>query len=676
MRVGVDIGGTFTDLVLSENGQLAIHKLPSTPHNPAQAMLAGIEAIAGGRLGELAQVAHGSTVATNAILERKGARTAFITTQGFRDILFIGRQNRPVLYALQPQLPPPLIPRELCFEVPERLDHRGQVLIPLDRAALDSVLDAAAAQDVESIAVCLLYSYINPAHEHAVRQRIVERGLLEAWQVALSCEVLPEFREYERASTVALEAYVRPLMGRYTGELMTHLPEGAGLRVMKSDGGVMSAARVRQYAIQTALSGPAAGVMGAYHVARLAGFDQVITLDMGGTSTDVAICPGEPVRRAQSEIDGLPLRVRLLDIETIGAGGGSIARVDAGGVLRVGPASAGAEPGPACYGRGGIQATVSDANAVLGRLDAEHFLGGGMELNLKAARKAVKSVADTLNLTVEAAARGIIDVANANIDRALRRVSVARGYDPRDFTLVVFGGAGGLHACAVARQLEIPRVLVPRYPGVLCAFGLLVADVVLDYTRAILAPVTAQLIEHIAFILEEMVTQARDDLAAEKVERRRRTYVASVDMRYAGQAFELNVPFTGEDDLAAVFHAAHERAYGHSLPDRTVEVVNVRLRALGQVSHPELQAENGDGDDEDFAGASYAVPGEARLGEKKAPDGTGITLYDRALLPPGARFGGPALVFQLDSTTYVQPGWSAHVDHYRNLILEWMEEGR
>lgn len=675
MRVGVDIGGTFTDLVLSENGQLTIHKLPSTPHNPAQAMLAGVQAITSGRLDALAHVAHGSTVATNAILERKGARTAFITTQGFRDILFIGRQNRPVLYALQPQLPPPLIPRDLCFEVPERLDYRGQVITALDQAALDAVLDAIAAQGVESIAVCLLYSYINPAHEQAIRQRIVERGLLEAWQVALSCEVLPEFREYERASTVALEAYVRPLMGRYTGDLVAQLPESAGLRVMKSDGGVMSAARVRHHAIQTALSGPAAGVMGAYYVARLAGFDQVITLDMGGTSTDVAICPGEPVRRAQSEIDGLPLRVRLLDIETIGAGGGSIARVDAGGVLRVGPTSAGADPGPACYGRGGADATVSDANAVLGRLDAEHFLGGDMELDLKAARKAVKRVADTLNLTVEAAARGIIDVANANIDRALRRVSVARGYDPRDFTLVVFGGAGGLHACAVARQLEIPRVLVPRYPGVLCAFGLLVADVVLDYTRAILAPVTAQLIEQLAFILEEMVTQARDDLATEKVERKRRTYVASVDMRYAGQAFELNVPFTGDDDLAAVFHAAHERAYGHSLPDRTVEVVNVRLRAVGQVSQPELQAEDSDGDDEDFAGASYAVPGEARLGEKNAPDGGSITLYDRALLPPGARFRGPALVFQLDSTTYVQPGWSAYVDRFRNLILEWMEDG-
>ena len=491
MLVGVDIGGTFTDLVLSVDGSLRIHKLLSTPHDPARAMLAGLEAVsAGGNLSAITRVSHGSTVATNGILERKGARTALITTQGFRDILAIGRQNRPALYALQPQLPPPLIPRRWCYEVPERLDHAGRVVTPLNVAALDRVLDDIARQEIESVAVCFLYSYVNPAHERAVRARILERGVLAEWQVALSSDVLPEFREYERASTVALEAYVRPVVSRYLRRLEEGLPETCSLRIMKSDGGVMSARRARRRAIHTALSGPAAGVIGGFYLAQRAGYDHVITLDMGGTSTDVALCPGEPVRRAESEIDGLPLRTRLLDIETIGAGGGSIARLDEGGALRVGPESAGADPGPICYGRGGRQVTVTDANAILGRLDPDHFLGGAMRLHLEPARAALEALAREMNITPEAAALGVVDVANVNIDRALRRVSVARGHDPRDFTLLPFGGAGPMHACAVAARLETPRVLIPRYPGVLCAFGLLMADVVLETGRSVLGRVT------------------------------------------------------------------------------------------------------------------------------------------------------------------------------------------
>lgn len=676
MRVGVDIGGTFTDLVLINHaGDLVIHKLPSTPHNPAEAMLAGLLAITGDQPERLERVAHGSTVATNAILERKGAKTALITTRGFRDVLFIGRQNRPDLYALHPQMPPPLIPRSLCYEVPERLDHHGAVLVPLDTAALDAVLDEIAAQGVESVAVCLLYSYINPAHEQAIRDRLVERGILDAAHVALSCEVLPEFREYERASTVALEAYVRPVMGRYIAQLESQLPSKTGLRVMKSDGGVVSARRIHRQAIHTALSGPAAGVIGAFYVAHLAGYTNVITLDIGGTSTDVAICPGEPVYRPQSEIDNLPLRIRLLDIETIGAGGGSIARIDAGGALRVGPESAGAVPGPACYARGGTQATVSDANAVLGRLDETHFLGGQMALDLYAARLSVDVLAGQLALSTEAAAQGIIDIANANIDRALRRVSVARGYDPRHFTLVAFGGAGGLHACAVADALQIPRVLIPRYPGVLCALGLLVADVVIDYSRPMMQPVTESTLREIAPMIEEMIAQGKAALVAEGIPRRSRQYLATMDMRYQGQAYELNVPLTATTDLREAFHETHHRTYGHALPGRVVECVNLRVRALGLVDRDVLSPEQPPDNDNDlnggeFAGAVYAVPGDAKLGEKDAPDGTRLSLFDRDLLPPGARFPGAALVFQLDSTLYVPPGWSARVDPYRNLILE------
>jgi N-methylhydantoinase A len=616
-------------------------------------------------------------VATNAILERKGARTVLITTQGFRDILAIGRQNRPVLYTLHPQLPPPLIPREWCYEIPERLDYTGAVLTPLDTEVLDKVLDDIAAQGIESVAVCFLYSYVNPAHEQAVRERILERGLLQEWQIALSCEVLPEFREYERASTVALDAYVRPVMSRYLQQLENSLPETANLRIMKSDGGVISARHARQQAIQTALSGPAAGMIGAFHVAKLAGYDHIITLDIGGTSTDVALCPGAPIRRPASEIDGLPLRIRLLDIETIGAGGGSIARLDAGGALRVGPESAGADPGPIIYGRGGQQITVSDANAVLGRLDAEHFLGGRMSLDVDAARIEIEQLAGQMSLSVEAAAQGIINVANVNIDRALRRVSVARGYDPRDFTLVAFGGAGPLHACEVAERLEIPRVFVPRYPGVLCALGLLAADVALDYSRSVLGVVKEDTQEQLQVYLEAMISQARGELAREGIDEHDMMFNGLVDMRYQGQAYELTIPLTpppnplpefregeknGTRGLVEHFHEAHEKTYGHALPGRMVEVVNLRLQAVGMVEKPVLEAESiGD------VGTRHAV---SALGQKTTLNGETMALYDRESLPPGACFDGPALAFQLDSTVYVAPGWLARVDGWRNLVLE------
>jgi N-methylhydantoinase A len=648
MFAGVDIGGTFTDLVLSVDGTLKIHKLLSTPGNPAEAMLNGLTAV--GAL-DGARVSHGSTVATNAILERKGARTALITTRGFRDILAIGRQNRPVLYALQPQLAPPLIPTKWCYEVPERLDHTGAELMPLDMDVLDAVLDQMALERIESVAVCFLYSYVNPAHEWAVRDRILERGVLQAWQISLSSEVLPQFREYERASTVALDAYVRPVMSRYLSKLEEALPKKSRLLVMKSDGGVVSAVTAREQAVQTALSGPAAGVIGAFHIAQLAGFDHIITFDMGGTSTDVALCPGFPARRSDAEIDGLPLRIRVIDIETIGAGGGSIARLDSGGALRVGPESAGADPGPIVYGRGGQQITVSDANALLGRLDPDHFLGGQMALDLDSANKVMRKLAKKMNRSVEAASQGVIDVANVNIDRAVRRVSIARGYDPRNFTLMAFGGAGPLHACAVADRLEMPRVLIPRYPGVLCAFGLLVADVLRDYSQTVLQTVRNGELNGVRDLFKTLMGQARSDLRHEGIQAAAMTFVPSLDMRYVGQSFELNVPFG--DDIIGAFHAAHESRYGHAMRDRAVEVVNVRLQAVGTVEKPIIEPEP--------VGAYSDTP----LQEKN-----GLKLYDRDSLPPGSRFDGPALVFQLDSTTYIAPGWTAQVDGYRNLIME------
>jgi len=657
MQVGVDIGGTFTDLVLSNNGQLHIHKLLSSPHNPAESMLKGLDIITPGGINALTQVAHGSTVATNAILERKGADVALITTQGFRDVLFIGRQNRPVLYDLHPTLHAPLIPREQCHEVPERLNYQGDVLTPLDTDVLDKVLKNILVQQVDAIAVCFLFSYVNPIHEQQVKDRILEMGIVNhEWQVVLSSDVLPEFREYERTSTVALEAYVRPIMSGYITEIEEKLPESTSLRIMKSDGGVMRAQRVREQAINTALSGPAAGVMGAFHIAKLAGYDQIITLDMGGTSTDVALVSGQPQPRPESKIDNLPLRVRMLDIETIGAGGGSIARVDAGGALRVGPESAGATPGPVVYGNGGEHVTVSDASAVLGRLDPDYFLGGRMTLDLPAGRKAMQQLAGQIKFSEIDTAKGVIDIANVNIDRALRRVSIARGHDPRDFTLVAFGGAGPLHACEVAQGLDIPRVLIPHTPGVLCALGLLVADVAVDYSQSVMRLATRSTIAKLRAEHIGLVAHGRDELEQEGIPEDNMMFNVTLDMRYEGQAYELNIPFGR--NVIRMFHDTHEATYGHAMRNRRVEIVNVRVTGIGIVEKPTFNAT--------LAGAFEAKS----FTEKQSPLGNSIKLYKRDALQAGATFSGESLVFQLDSTTYIPDGWQARVDGYKNLILE------
>jgi N-methylhydantoinase A len=670
MLVGVDIGGTFTDLVLSGDGDLRIHKVLSTPRDPARAMILGLQDLLSGDLGRVERITHGSTVATNAILERKGARTALITTQGFRDILAIGRQNRADLYAIQPQLPSPLIARRWCYEVPERLNHDGEILMPLDMEALDVVLADIERQGIETVAVCFLYSYVNPVHEQRVRDRVLARGLVEDWRIALSSDVLPEIREYERASTVALEAYVRPLVSRYLRRLerdlhperLEGLADSLTLRIMKSDGGVMGVRRAQERAVQTALSGPAAGVIGALHLAQLAGYDDVMTLDIGGTSTDVALCPGALVRRAESEIGGLPLRTRVLDIETIGAGGGSIARFDAGGVLRVGPESAGADPGPVAYGLGGLEVTVTDAHVVLGRLHPDYFLGGEMMLRPQAARAAVHFLGRALGLTPEDTALGVVHVANSGIDRALRRVSISRGHDPRQFTLVAFGGAGPLHACPVADQLEIPRVLLPRHPGVLCALGLLMADTVLEQSRSVLEPVSEATPALLQEELNRMAVHARHKLISEGVAESAIILLGLVDARYEGQSYELTMPF--DHDLVRAFHAAHTKSYGHAMLDRAVEVVNLRLHATGLSAGPELVLEPVMAND----GAEAFVGMRRGFLEKLGP--CRLAVYERERLRPGAVFAGPALVLQMDSTAFIPPDWSARVDGYRNLVLE------
>ncbi|GIK29830.1 MAG: hydantoinase/oxoprolinase family protein [Chloroflexi bacterium] len=645
MHIGVDIGGTFTDIVVLEDGALRIHKLSSTPDDPSRGMLAGIADVTGGDMSAVESVAHGSTVATNAILERKGAQAAFLVTAGFRDLLEIGRQERPDLYALHPVIPPPLIPRERAFEVVERLDYTGDVLIPLDVDALDRVIDQLAALKVEAVAVCLLHSFVNPAHEQTVGGRL-RAAFGESFPVALSSDVLREFREYERASTTVMEAYVRPVMSRYVQALVNAIP--APLRVMRSDGGVMSAARVSTEAVQTALSGPAAGVIGALHLAKLRHIADIITLDMGGTSTDVALCPGDVQLRRDAQIDGLPLQIPMLDIETVGAGGGSIARLDAGGALRVGPESAGAQPGPVCYGRGGTLPTVTDANVVLGRIDPARFLGGQMRIDANAARHALAELGAQFGRTAEDAALGVIEVANANIERAVRRVSVARGHDPRRFALMAFGGAGGLHACEIAERLGIRRVMIPPSPGVLCALGLLLARIEVTRARSVMEPVVAgqPLVESDA-TARDAVQACIAELQKERIAPERIQHEVTAEMHYLGQAYELSVPFTADGTaLAERFHDAHRAAYGHAFSNRPCQVVTVRARGIGAIDAPEFAWQQ-------------PVPRDLDGG-----------VYERAELTPGSRFDGPALVAQLDATTYVPAGWRATVDGYGLLFLE------
>lgn len=645
MNIGVDIGGTFTDLVVLDDGALRIHKVSSTPDDPSRGMLGGIADVTGGELARLASVAHGSTVATNAILERKGAKVAFLVTAGFRDLLAIGRQDRPNLYALHPTLPPPLVPRERCLEVPERLDYEGNVLQPLDMATLDAVIARIAELEVDSAAVCLLYSFVNPAHEQAVAARIRE-ALGAAFPVALSSEVLPEFREYERASTTVMEAYVRPVMARYINKLAASLP--APLRVMRSDGGVMRAARVEREAVQTALSGPAAGVIGALHVAKLRHLANIVTLDMGGTSTDVALCAGDLTMRQDAQVDGLPLRIPMIDIETVGAGGGSIARLDAGGALHVGPESAGAQPGPASYGRGGTLPTVTDANIVLGRISPAHFLGGRMTIDAGAAHRALESLAAQMGVDAQTAARGVIEIANANIERAVRRISVARGHDPRPFTLVSFGGAGGLHACEVAERLGIRRVLIPLYPGVMCAVGLLLARIEVSRARSVMRQIdTSAQYPDLQDAADTLMAECAAELALEQIPAAQQMASVSAEMRYVGQAYELSVPFMPDGaTLAERFHAAHTAAYGHAFADRACEVVTLRARGYGGVDMPHF------------------------AWEQMQPHDLEGALFARDDLRPGARFEGPVLITQVDATTYIPEGWRVHVDGYRNLFVE------
>ena len=656
--LGVDVGGTFTDFLLWQDGELSIYKRASTSDDPSRGVLAGLDEAAFSP----EEVVHGSTVATNAVLERKGARTALITTKGFRDVLAIGRQTRLKLYDLEPRRPPPLIPDALRLEANERLDHHGNVLQQLSRRDVDALLDRLVKGGVRSLAVCFLFSFLNPAHERMVRDAARKRGIA----CSASFEVLPEHREYERTSTTVLNAYVAPVIERYLSKLSSGLKsrKAGKLRIMQSNGGSARAEIAASLAVRTVLSGPAGGVAGAFQVAASAGFDRIITFDMGGTSTDVCLCDGSIPLTSESMIDGMPLRIPTVDVHTVGAGGGSIARIDAGGALRVGPESAGADPGPACYGNGS-EPTVTDAHLVLGRLRADRFLGGRMELSIRAAERALRPIARAFGGDLGQAAASVIRVADASMERALRVTSVERGHDPRRFTLVAFGGAGPLHACQLAESLGIPRVLVPLFPGVLSAFGMAAAPITTDHVQALLAAVddSAALERKLGRVLDRLESRARRELALQGYKRHVRA-TRSLDLRYAGQSYELTVPISSAKaaTYSRAFHAAHQRRYGHSDTSRAVEVVSARVRAQAPGAPVRMQALP-----RRRAGMQAArierVP--VRFDRERQ-----TWMYERERLRAGDRLRGPALVLQLDSTTVIPPGWRGAVDRLGNLVLE------
>lgn len=661
--IAVDVGGTFTDFVVAQGGSLRIHKVPSTPADPAQAILAGLADL---DIETWQRFIHGSTVATNAVLERRGARAALLTTEGFRDMLEIGRQTRLDLYSLSPRKHRPLIPRERCFEVAERVDRHGAVLTPLDEAALEAALDAMVAAGVEAVAICFLFSFTNPAHERLAGERAGARCL----NVSLSNEILPEYREYERASTTAANAYVAPVVSRYLEHLAASLaprsgdPEGArpAPRIMQSNGGVISLETARREAVRTVLSGPAGGVVGAWRVAALAGIERLIAFDMGGTSTDVSLVDGEPRPAREASVDHLPVRVPMLEIHTVGAGGGSIARVDAGGALRVGPESAGADPGPAAYGRG-ERATVTDANLTLGRFHEGAFLGGRMRLDRQRARAAVGQVAESLGLDLAAAAAGIVRLANAQMARAVRRVSVERGHDPRRFTLVAFGGAGPLHACELAEEVGTPAVLLPRFPGALSALGMLLSDIEKDYARTVMLPTAATAPEALEALFEALERTARADLDGEGVAPGEVALQRRLDMRYRGQSYEIGVPGKSlvAADLEHGFHAAHRQAFGYASEGAETEIVAVRLRATGQLAKPGLPHAPED--------PTAAAPEPVARQLVHFAGWAECPVFDREALVPGQRLAGPALLTQEDTTTLVPPGWSGRVDEWYNVLL-------
>lgn len=679
MRVGVDSGGTFTDVCLVDDatGQNVVWKVASTPDDPSRGIARSVReglAQSGAHAADIGYFGHGTTVATNALIQHRGAKTGLITTDGFRDLLEIGRQKRPALYDLQADKPPVLVPRDLRLEVPERVRHDGSVELPLDEAAFRAAVRRLRDAGVAAVAVCFLYGFLRTDHEEMAR-RILAEEFPTAF-ASLSHEVAPEFREFERLSTTVVNAYLGPVMHGYIERLSGRLHElgvPATPRLTQSNGGVISFAQAARLPVRTVLSGPATGVVGAQQVARLAGYAELITFDMGGTSTDVALLSNGQCRMAgEAVVHGYPIKTPMLDIHTVGAGGGSIAFIDSGGLLKVGPRSAGADPGPACYGRGNTEATVTDANVVLGTLNPDYLLDGRMPVRRDLARDAIGRLADRLGMDVMATAQGIVSVVTANMARAIRVISVQRGYDPREHTLVAFGGAGPLHAARLAKELDIGRILVPRHPGILCAMGLLLTDLRADFAITRRRVLQANVLSDVAAAFEELTARADAWFEAEGIAAADRQITRTVDMRYAGQNYELPVALpTGPvapatlDALAEGFAVAHQRAYGFVAEEDPVQLITFRVEALGLVHKARFCPEPEAGAD-----AASAAIGERQVWLPEAGGLLRCLVYKREALRAGNRIAGPAIVEQMDATTLVLPGMTGRVEPYLNLVLE------
>jgi N-methylhydantoinase A len=658
----VDTGGTFTDCVWIEDGRLRILKVFSTPHDPSEAIAQAVEKIAAGRECEIVLL-HGTTVGTNALVQRKGARTALVTTAGFEDAIEIGRQARPRLYDLNVTRIEPLVAREVRFGVQERTRPEGTVELAPSSRELSTLLQTIRERNPESLAVCLLFSFANPANELAVARELRRLNV----PISLSHEILPEFREYERMSTVTVNAYLQPLMQRYLESLQSRLSIGRKTRVfvMQSSGGITALATAGAQPVRTVLSGPAGGAVGALEIGRSAGFEKIVSFDMGGTSTDVALLEGKLNLTSEAEVAGLPVRVPMLNIHTVGAGGGSLARVDAGGALRVGPESAGADPGPICYGKG-TQPTVTDANLLLGRLRAENFLGGEFRLEIERTQALFAEwiFQNGLNWSPEQLASGIIRVVNATMEKAIRVVSIEQGYDPREFSLLAFGGAGALHACELAAALSMPRVIVPPAPGALSAHGILVSDVVKDFSRT--APMLLRVSEfqnsatEICTIFNELKQAALREYSHEEWHGSPRLEY-SMDMRYQGQGYELRIPWKKSASLLQDFHQAHQRRFGYHHPEKKIEAVTLRLRAtIAQKSADRARSETGKQRKQQEDRGSVIFAGKAIQAR----------VLTREHLKTGFTSAGPLIVAEYTATTVVPPGWKLSIHRSGALVLE------
>ncbi len=651
-HVAIDTGGTFTDCVYLQDGKLEVLKVFSTPHDPGEAVLNGLRQIsAEARV----VVRHGTTVGTNAMLERKGARVAFVTTKGFEDTIAIGRQARPKLYDWFQPAPECLVPADLRFGVSERTSAEGEIILPVNPEELKELVVRIRNAKVDAVAVSLLFAFANPANERRVAEALGELGI----PLSISHRILPEFREYERSSTIVANAYLAPKVGTYLTRLANDVErdyEESRLEVMQSSGGIISARIAAEEPVRTVLSGPAGGVIGAYKLASLAGFERIIGFDMGGTSTDVCLVdsgPGGGLHiSSESMVSGIPIGVPMLDIHTAGAGGGSIARFDSGGMLRVGPESAGSMPGPICFGRGELP-TVTDANLLLGRLDTERFLGGSVKLDLERTREWMEKAKGAI-ATVEEFAAGILNVIETSMAKAIRVISVEKGYDPRDFTIVAFGGGGPVHACQLAHALRMPRVLVPALPGALSAVGILLADAMREYSRTVMLPFGASLEE----LYTALETQGNADFEAEGLTG---TSIRSVDLRYKGQGYELSVPYG--PGMEEQFHELHRRRYSFADEEGMIEVVNVRVRMISLADPFEPQPQplvESDG--------SHALIGTRPVFFENCFQETRI--YDRERLRPGDTFAGPAIVSEYSSATILPPGDVLRVDALSNLVIE------